>query len=70
VKCVILIRFEAAAEGYRKLLNQECVGPSPQSSPTHLVVDENTPSPVKQVTKTEIDEHVLGFIADQVCGTM
>jgi hypothetical protein len=70
MKCVILVRFEAAAEGYRKVLNQECVGSTPQNSPTHLITEENTSSPVKQVGKTEIDEHVLGFMADQVGGIM
>lgn len=70
MKFIILVRFETAAEGYRKLLNQECVGSTPQNSPSHLITDGNISSPVKQVGKTEVDEHVLGFIADQVGETM
>lgn len=70
MECVIFVRFEAAAENYRKLLNQECVGLTPQNSPLHLVTDENTSSPMTQVGKTEIEEPILGFMADQVGRTL
>jgi hypothetical protein len=63
----MISRFEAAAEDYRKLLDQECVVSTPRKSPTHLVSDENTSaSPLKQVGKAETDQHILGFMADQV----
>jgi hypothetical protein len=66
-----LLRFEAAVEDYQKLLNQECVGSTPQSSPTHQFTDENISSnPVKQVGKSETEQHMLGFMADQVGGTI
>jgi hypothetical protein len=71
LECESFLRFEAAAEDYQKLLNQECVGSTPQSSPTHHVPDENISSnPVKQVGKTETEQHMLGFMADQVDGTI
>jgi hypothetical protein len=71
VEYVTFIRFETAADDYRKLLNQECVGSTPHNSPTHLVTDENTSSsPVKQVGKTEAEQHILGFMADQVGGSV
>jgi len=67
----MIFRFEAAAEDYRKLLNQECVTSTLPKSPAHLVADENAlSSPMKQVGKAETDQHVLGFMADQVYGTV
>jgi hypothetical protein len=64
LECESFLRFEAAAEDYQKLLNQECVESTPYSSPTHQVTDENMPS--NQVAKTETEQHMLGFMADQV----
>jgi len=67
----MIFRFEAAAEDYRKLLDQECVMSTLHKSPAHLVADENTlSSPMKQAGKAETDQHVLGFMADQVYGTI
>jgi hypothetical protein len=67
----MISRFEAAAEDYRKLLDQECVASTSRKSPTRLVSDENTStSPLKQVGKAETDQHILGFMADQVSGTI
>jgi hypothetical protein len=67
LECESFLRFEAAAEDYQKLLNQECVGSTPFSSPTHQVTDENIPSNAgKQAGKTETEQQMLGFMADQV----
>jgi hypothetical protein len=71
MRFVMISRFEAAAEDYRKLLDQECAGSTPHKSPVHLVSDENTlSSPLKQAGKAETDQHILGFMADQVNGTI
>jgi len=71
MQCVLIFRFEAAAEDYRKLLDQESVTSTLYKSPAHLVTDENAlSSPLKQVGKAETDQHVLGFMADQVYRTI
>ena len=71
MQCVMTFRFETAAEDYRKLLDLECVTSTLHKSPAHLVADENTlSSPLKQVGKAETDQHILGFMADQVNGTI
>ena len=71
IVCVMIFRFEVAAEDYKKLLDQECVTSTVHKSPAHLVADENAlSSPLKQAGKAETDQHILGFMADQVYGTM
>ncbi|XP_047110312.1 serine/threonine-protein kinase SMG1 [Schistocerca piceifrons] len=60
-------KCEIAAENFAKLVIQECT--SPQDSPTHNNEESresSSPSPVKQILRSEMEHHILGFMADQV----